>query len=106
MNEKKPAYLILYEELRREITQGDWKTGGRLPSRRQIARERGVSAVTADHSYELLCQEGYIESRPRSGFYVCYRQGDSFFLSQNQESARPAARYSAEKEHPVDPWLR
>ena len=78
MNEKKPAYLKLYEELRREITQGDWKTGGRLPSRRQIARERGVSAVTADHSYELLCQEGYIEARPRSGYYVTYRSDGGF----------------------------
>lgn len=99
MKQEKPAYLALYEALRQEITEGAWPYGARLPSRRQTARDRGISMITVDHSYELLCQEGYIESRPRSGFYVCYRQGDSFFLSQNQESARPAARYSAEKEN-------
>ena len=99
MKQEKPAYLALYEALRQEITEGAWPYGARLPSRRQTARDRGISTITVDHSYELLCQEGYIESRPRSGFYVCYRQGDSFFLSQNQESARPAARYSAEKEN-------
>ena len=79
MKEKqKPAYLQLYETLREEIIQGVWKSGERIPSRRQTARDRGLSEVTVEHSYELLCQEGYIESRDRSGFYVIYRAGDGF----------------------------
>lgn len=73
-----PAYLALYQALRQEIVRGDWPWGARLPSRRQTARERGLSAVTVDHSYELLCQEGYIEPRARSGYYVIYRGGDGF----------------------------
>ena len=44
--------------------------GDRLPSRRQIAREAGVSAVTADHCYELLCQEGYAEGESRTFIFV------------------------------------
>ena len=85
MYEKKPAYLMLYEALRQEITGGAWPPGTRLPSRRQLARERGLSAITVEHSYELLCQEGYAEARPRSGYYVIYRSGDGF--------ARPAAQH-------------
>ena len=86
MKEKKPAYLLLYETLRREIVEGDRKPGDRLPSRRQLARDRGLSAVTVDHSFDLLCQEGYIESRPRSGFYVAYRSDGGFARAEDAET--------------------
>ena len=85
---KKPAYLILYESLREEIVSGIRPFGSRLPSRRVLARDRGVSAVTAEHSIELLCEEGYAEPRPRSGCYVIYRESDGFSLP----SARPERR--------------
>ena len=78
MRIKKPEYLILYEYLRDEIVKGAWPCGARLPSRRQTAVDRGLSAITVEHSYELLCQEGYVEARPRSGYYVVYRQSDGF----------------------------
>ena len=80
MRKDQPAYLALYETLREEILSGVRSYGSRLPSRRVLARDRGVSAVTVDHSYELLCEEGYAESRPRSGFYVAYREEDGFSL--------------------------
>ena len=80
MRQTKPAYLSLYETLRDEILSGVRPYGSRLPSRRVLARDRGVSSVTVDHSYELLCEEGYTESRPKSGFYVIYREEDGFSL--------------------------
>ena len=88
MKENKPAYLSLYESLREEIVSGVRPFGTRLPSRRVLARDRGVSAVTAEHSIELLCEEGYAESRPRSGCYVVYRESDGFTLP----SVRPERR--------------
>ena len=84
MKQKKPAYLTLYESLREEIVSGIRPCGSRLPSRRMLARDRGVSAVTAEHSIELLCEEGYAESRPRSGCYVIYRESDGFTLPSVQ----------------------
>ncbi len=97
MKKEKPAYLMLYEALRQEIVREDWPEGARLPSRRQTARDRGVSMVTVEHSYELLCQEGYIESRPRSGYYVIYRSTDGFAHPLSRavsfpETAAPASR--------------
>ena len=86
MRSDKPEYLKLYEALRDEIVQGVWPHGARLPSRRQLAHERGLSVVTVEHSYELLTQEGYVEARPRSGMYVLYRAADGFAQS---EAARP-----------------
>lgn len=88
MSGKKPEYLKLYETLREEIVSGAWAQGARLPSRRQLAGERGLSVVTVEHSLELLCQEGYVESRPRSGYYVIYRDGDGFANSQAGEAAQ------------------
>lgn len=101
MRTDKPEYLKLYEFLRDEITRGAWPLGARLPSRRQIAVDRGLSAVTVDHSYELLCQEGYAEARPRSGFYVTYRRSDGFAApeSQTRSRANPAA-YGGEDAFP------
>ena len=80
MKQRKPAYLSLYESLREEIISGVRTYGSRLPSRRVLSRDRGVSAITAEHSIELLCEEGYAESRPRSGCYVVYRETDGFTL--------------------------
>lgn len=84
MNRSKPEYLNLYEIMRDEITSGFWPYGARLPSRRQTALDRGLSAITVEHSYELLCQEGYIQARPRSGYYVIYRSGDAFATADGQ----------------------
>ena len=98
MRQTKPAYLSLYEMLRDEILSGIRPCGSRLPSRRVMARDRGVSAVTVDHSYELLCEEGYAESRPKSGFYVIYREEDGFSLpAQLPKSVSPS---------PVPPGIR
>ncbi len=92
MSNSKPAYLALYESLREEILSGIRPFGSQLPSRRVLARDRGVSEVTADHSIELLCEEGYAEARPRSGYYVVYREGDSFApaVSDTAVSAAPS----------------
>ena len=73
MRDSKPAYLALYESLREEILAGIRPCGSRLPSRRSLARDRGISEITVDHGIELLCEEGYAEARPRSGIYVTYR---------------------------------
>jgi len=85
MRNEKPAYLALYESLREEILNGIRPYGSRLPSRRSLARDRGVSEVTADHSIELLCEEGYTEAHPRSGVYVIYRDEDGFSLPAGGE---------------------
>lgn len=84
----KPAYMQLYEQLRRDIVGGVLPYGSRLPSKRILAEETGVSVVTAQHAYAILCDEGYAESRPRSGYYVIYQERD--FISSDLPS--PAAR--------------
>lgn len=72
------AYLQLYQRLRDDIVSGAYPHGARLPSKRQLAEDNGLSLVTVEHAYAILCDEGYLEPRQRSGYYVAYRAGDCF----------------------------
>lgn len=75
---KVPVYIQLYNQIKRDIVQGVYAYGSRLPSKRFMAAEVGVSTITIEHAYALLCDEGYIESRQRSGFFVIFRTSDGF----------------------------
>ena len=66
------AYLQLYRQLRQDIVSGLLPGGSRLPSKRQLAEELGISVITVEHALALLCDEGYVAARPRSGTYVCF----------------------------------
>ena len=88
----KTAYLKLYETLREKIQNGTLSRGERLPSRRQLAQDYGLSGITVEHSLELLCQEGYTEARPRSGVYVIYREADGFAQPERSPEKAPPER--------------
>ena len=66
------AYWQLYTQLRREILSGEIPRGLRLPSKRLLAEELGISVITVEHAYALLVDEGYAEARPRSGYYAAF----------------------------------
>ena len=72
----KAAYIQLYEQLRKDIVKGVYLYGTKLPSKRILAEETGVSVITVQHSYAILCDEGYVESRQRSGYFVVYKDSD------------------------------
>ncbi len=76
----KKAYIQLYEALREDIVRGLFPYGKRLPSKRTLCEETGVSAVTVEHAYALLCEEGYAFARERSGYFCAFRQEDGFSL--------------------------
>lgn len=88
----KSAYMQLYEQLRKDIVSGSYTYGAKLPSKRLLAEEAGVSVVTAKHAYEILCDEGYLESRQRSGYFVVYRERD--FLSPAERQVKEVTSQS------------
>ena len=73
-----PAYLQLYRQVREDIIKGVYSFNDKLPSKRTIAGEAGVSTVTVEHAYALLCDEGYAQSKERSGYFVIFRVDDGF----------------------------
>ncbi len=89
--EKDPAYLRLYYEIRQKIIDGAFPYGSKLPSKRVLAEESQLSLITVEHSLQLLEEEGYIESRERSGNYVCYRSQDLYHSPLPASSRQTAA---------------
>ena len=75
-NKKKTLYLQLYEQIRADIVSGVYKYGSKLPSKRIMSAETNVSIISVEHAYALLCDEGYIEARTRSGYFVIYKDSD------------------------------
>ncbi len=77
-NQKEPAYLQLYMKIREDIVKGIYPLGTKLPSKRTLAVNTGLSTITIEHAYSLLCDEGYIEARERSGYFVIFSTEDGF----------------------------
>ncbi len=65
-----PLYDQLYRHIAGAIRSGALSPGARLPSKRRMCALAGVSMSTVETAYSLLAAEGYVLSRPRSG-YVC-----------------------------------
>ena len=76
--EKRPVYLQLYNQIREDIVNDVLRFDSKLPSIRALAEELGTSTVTVEHAYALLSDEGYVESRERSGYVVSFRKADGF----------------------------
>lgn len=91
----KVAYLQLYEHLRQDIMDGVFAYGTKLPSKRLLAEETGVSVITVEHAYAILADEGYIEARPRSGYFAIYRAGDFLSGGEHWPAAKPSATSSS-----------
>lgn len=64
-------YEQIYEHIRKEIRGGKLLQGEKLPSTRVLAEYLQVSRSTIDFAYGQLLAEGYIESQPHRGYYVC-----------------------------------
>lgn len=77
-------YYYIYKMIRKDIQDGKLKKGEKLPSKRALAEHLGVSLITVENAYLMLREEGYIEPRERSGYYVC----EIHALSRAQESER------------------
>lgn len=77
-----PLYVQLYEYIKHEIEIGTIKPDTKLPSKRKLANYLGISQNTIQTSYEQLCSEGYVESRPRVGMFVT-RLEDNLLYAQS-----------------------
>lgn len=61
----------IYNQIKEGIHRGLYKGGYKLPSTRELAREWKISRNTVVDVFEQLHTEGYLYSKPGSGFYVC-----------------------------------
>lgn len=78
MKTKTATYLTIYEKIKLDIIKGVYPYKSKLPSKRVLASDLNVSVITIEHAYSLLYEEGYIDSKERSGYYVIFSKGDGF----------------------------
>ena len=83
-NSSQKAYMQLYEQLRTDIIKSVYKYGDKLPSKRILAEETLTSVITVKHAYGILCDEGYIESKERSGYFVTYQKNDFVPIAEHE----------------------
>ncbi|MGI6733349.1 MAG: PLP-dependent aminotransferase family protein [Anaerovoracaceae bacterium] len=65
-----PLYQQLFGYIRDAILNRDILPGEKLPSLRSLSRSLNISITTVELAYNQLLVEGYISSRPRSGYFV------------------------------------
>ena len=64
-----PLHIQLYQALKEEIL-ANYQVGDKLPSIRKVASLYNLSKNTVESAYSQLYAEGYVESRPKSGYFV------------------------------------
>lgn len=75
---KIPAYMQLYSYIKADIQEGTFPYGTKIPSKRLLSEDTGLSLITVEHALDLLVSEGYIEPKERSGYFVSYRKNEFF----------------------------
>ncbi|WP_255210915.1 GntR family transcriptional regulator [Methylogaea oryzae] len=66
----KHLYETVAEEIAARMEQGVYRPGERLPGVRRLSQQLNVSVSTALEAYRLLEDQGRIQARARSGYYV------------------------------------
>ncbi|MGE7603350.1 PLP-dependent aminotransferase family protein [Peribacillus sp. NPDC097675] len=95
-----PLYQQLYGLLKKNMQDGHIQKGVKLPSKRLLAAQLSISQTTVERTYEQLAAEGYIVSKPRSGWFADYDETE-FIHSEmaNTPSSKPGTK---EKENWID----
>ena len=83
-----PYYQQIYEHFHKGIEKGLYPMGGKLPSIRGLAEELRCSRNTVEAAYQMLVQEGYVASRPGSGYVI----QDISFLHASPDEPTDAKR--------------
>jgi len=65
-----PLYMQVYRTIRMHIQDGTLSDGTKLPSVRALEKHLQISKTPIETAYQMLIEEGYAVSKPRSGLYV------------------------------------
>lgn len=65
-----PIYKTLYQFIKTDIQLGKLKANEKIPSKRSLAKNLGISTISIENAYDQLISEGYIYSLPKRGYFV------------------------------------
>lgn len=76
-----PIYIQIRNQIVLGIAEGKLAAGEKLPTVRALSEECGINMMTVSKAYQLLKQEGYIQTDRRAGAVVSH--------SEKQADPRP-----------------
>ncbi len=88
-DDKTPLYQQLYNTISKSIENGKLPQGTKLPSIRGLSVDLNLSRTTVESAYQQLCVEGFIVSKPQSGYFV--------HIDSSLASKYKSVKYSSEK---------
>ncbi len=77
MQQPEFLYKKLARDIEGKIQRGEFRSGEKLPSLRQMHRKIGCSLSTVYLTYMELEARGLIEAKPKSGFFVIHKPTNS-----------------------------
>ena len=80
----RPLYEQITTQIKTQIMSGALKAGDALPSIRALAKSLHISVLTVQKAYDLLQEEGFIETTAGKGCYVS-AQNQDFYLEEQQK---------------------
>lgn len=109
-------YAHLYQCIKEDILNGKLEAEDKLPSKRTLAKNLGISLIIVENAYAQLMIEGYIYSRPKRGYYVAkimkqpplhqeVKQNSKLQLPQKQAFSFASGNVPAET-FPYNIWSR
>ena len=69
-NKSTPLYMQIYSYIKSEGLARRLKAVTKLPSKRALAAQLGISTITIEGAYSQLMAEGYIYAKAKSGYYI------------------------------------
>lgn len=89
-----PIHVRVREELRAQMTTGNWRPGDMLPPEQQLATDYGVALGTIRKAIETLVGEGLVRRKQGRGTFVARRDMDDaglrFFHFETRRGIRQA----------------
>ncbi|MGI6578102.1 MAG: GntR family transcriptional regulator [Eubacteriales bacterium] len=87
-NSNTPLYIQLRNQVVIGIAEGKLLPGDRLPTIRALAEESGINMMTVSKAYQLLKQEGYINTDRRTGAVIASRKTELSIPQETIEALR------------------
>lgn len=87
-SDQSTRYMQVYDYYKELILSGKLPENQKMPSIRRCAQQLDLSKTTIETAYLCLAADGYIISRPQSGYYVTKRPARNLASSENSNKKK------------------
>lgn len=86
-SKNKPLYMIIMDDLKTKILNGEFKADQQLPTEVELAEQSGVSRITSKRALIELEREGLIYRKRGSGSYVKKQENENYLPDNHAMNA-------------------